>query len=140
MTLERDIESILSSIGLNVYDITTLNDGGETIYRVSITAEDGSANLARCVEATKLISPLLDTNPPLSGDYRLEVSSPGIERKLKTLKHFQQSIGEKVKITLNDKSKIRAAIISVNGDRIGLDDETEILYADILKASTYFEW
>ena len=83
MSLENDIRKLVESIGLKLYDTTTVSENGETIYRVSVVSDEG-ITLDRCVEATHLLSPLLDVTPPVSGEYRLEVSSPGIERKLKT--------------------------------------------------------
>ncbi len=143
MALEKEIKSMLKSIDLDLYDTQLVSENGETIYRVNIVEKESSLSLQRCVEATKLISPLLDTEPPVNGEYRLEVGSPGIERQLKSLDHFESSIGEMVKITLNDKSKLRAKLVGVDGEKIELDIDSErtvLNYPDILKASTYFEW
>ncbi len=144
MSLEHDIKNMVESIGLTLYDTSIVNENDETIYRVNVMSKDG-VSMDMCVEATKLLSPLLDVTPPISGEYRLEVSSPGIERKLKTLSHFQHSIGEKVKITTLDKLKIRGEILSVEGDTITVDDtisllEVSIKFSEVSKATTFFEW
>ena len=150
MSLESDIRSMVESVGMNLYDTLVTSENGETIFRVNITSQnivDGKregVSLEKCVEVTKLISPLLDVEEPVSGHYRLEVSSPGIERKLKTMDHFKQSIGEKVKLTLADKSKLKGDLVAVEGDEITLKDEEgkelKVDFNSILKASTYFEW
>ncbi len=106
MSLERDIKKMVESVGLSLYDTAVINENENTIYRVSVTAP-GGVTLDQCVEVTHLISPLLDITSPVSGEYRLEVSSPGIERKLKTLEHFAQSVGEKAAITTLQKEKLR---------------------------------
>ena len=121
MSLEKDVKSMVESIGLTLYDTSVVSENDETIYRVNVMSKDG-VSMDMCVEATKLLSPLLDVTPPVSGEYRLEVSSPGIERKLKTLSHFQHSIGEKVKITTVDQLKIRGVVLGVEGDVITVDD------------------
>ena len=143
MSLESDIKSMVESIGLKLYDTAVVNENDETIYRVSVTAE-GGVSLDKCVEATHLISPLLDVTPPVSGVYRLEVSSPGIERKLKTLQNFQNSVGEKVALTTFTKDKYRGELLRVEDERIVIDDgevgETAIAFKDVSKAKTYFEW
>jgi ribosome maturation factor RimP len=142
MSLETDIKNLVESIGLHLYDTSIVTENGETIYRVNVVGKGGTT-LDQCVEATKLISPLLDVTPPVQGEYRLEVSSPGIERKLKTLEHFRFSVGEKVKVTLQDKTKHRGELKSVEGDRIVVETEEgeqRIAFDDIVKASTYFEW
>lgn len=142
MSLEKDIKNVVESLGLSLYDIVTTNENGETIYRISLTTV-GGVSLDQCAQVTHLISPLLDVNPPISGEYRLEVSSPGIERSLKTLEHFKTSVGEKVSVTTTAKEKLRGELISVEGDVITLnteDGEAVVNYSDINKARTYFEW
>ena len=144
MSLESDIKSMVESVGLRLYDISTVSEHEETIYRVNISSpKEGGVSMDQVVEVTKLISPLLDVTPPLRGEYRLEVSSPGIERKLRTLNHFECSIGEKVKIQTVDKEKLRGSLKSVEGEMITLETEEgekSVAFSDIAKASTYFEW
>ncbi len=144
MSLESDITSMVESLDLKVYDIATVSENEETIYRVNIcSTKEGGVTMDQVVEVTKMISPLLDVTPPVRGDYRLEVSSPGIERKLKSLLHFECSLGEKIRFTTSDKVKRQGTLKSVEGDKITVTtDEGEETYAfgDILKASTFFEW
>ncbi|UFS61924.1 ribosome maturation factor RimP [Sulfurimonas sp. HSL-3221] len=143
MSLETDIKNLVESIGLHLYDTSVVTENGETIYRVNVIGEGGTT-MDQCVEATKLISPMLDVTPPVQGEYRLEVSSPGVERKLKTLEHFRFSVGEKVELTLQDKTKLRGELKSVGEDGI-LSIETEagteaVPFDSVVKAATYFEW
>lgn len=149
MSLESDINSLVKSVGLEVYDIVTVNENDELIYRVNVTSPniiDGKregVSLDQCVELTHLISPLLDVTPPVSGEYRLEVGSAGIERKLNSIDHFQKSIGDKVAITTAEKDKIKGTLLKVEGSKIFVetdDETTELDYSDVKKAKTYFEW
>src|SRR3990167_1001808 len=149
MSLEKDIESFVKSVGLELYDISVVREGEDTIYRVSVISNDKenerkrSVSLDECVNLTHLISPLLDVTPPLSGDYRLEVGSPGIERKVGTLKQFEMSVGEKVSFVLKSKEKIKGTVLRVEYSKIIVDAEGEEISVDfpqIVKAKTYFEW
>ena len=149
MSLQSDIESIVKSVGLELYDTVIVNEFDETIFRVSVISpefEDAkrkSVNLDAYVELTHLLSPLLDVTPPVSGEYRLEVGSPGIERKLTTLEHFKKSIGEDVAIVYGDKEKLRAKLKEVKGNSLLFENEEgsyEVDFNDIKKAKTYFEW
>ncbi|MGE4419898.1 MAG: ribosome maturation factor [Sulfurimonas sp.] len=149
MSLEKDIESFVKSVGLELYDISIVNDGEDSIYRVSVISNEienekrKSVSLDECVNLTHLISPLLDVTPPVSGDYRLEVGSPGIERKITTIKQFGLCIGEKVAISLKSKEKLKGTLLKVEGSKIFLDvDNEEIVvdFGEISKAKTYFEW
>ena len=143
MSLERDIKKMVESIGLSLYDTQILHENENTIYRVSVTAP-GGVTLNQCSEVTHLINPLLDVTPPMSGEYRLEVSSPGIERRLKTLEHFAQSVGEKVALSTVNKEKLEGEILSVVGEEITVltkeEGEQKVPFRSISKAKTYFEW
>lgn len=149
MSLESDIKSLVKSVDMELYDISTVHEFDETIYRISVLSTQivegkrSPVGLDECAELSRMISPLLDVTPPVSGDYRLEVGSPGIERKLKTLKHFTLSIGEKVSLLLNDKTKLRGTLSKVEDSKIYVDVEGEVTtidYSEVNKAKTYFEW
>jgi len=149
MSLESDIKSLVKSVDMELYDISTVSEFDETIYRIAVLSTeivDGKrapVGLDNCAELSRMISPLLDITPPVSGDYRMEVGSPGIERKLNTIKHFTLSIGEKVSLLLNDKTKVRGILTKVENSKIFVHvDEEEITldYSEVNKAKTYFEW
>jgi len=149
MSLEKDIAAVVSSTGLVLYDTAVVNENDQTIYRISVVSDevvDGKrkgVSLDECVSLTHLISPLLDVTPPVSGEYRLEVGSPGIERKLATLAHFQKSVGENVSLSTTNKEKFRGLLKSVEGNTIVIEDEDgehTLSYGDVSKAKTYFEW
>ncbi|MBU0720796.1 ribosome maturation factor [bacterium] len=149
MSLESDIKSLVESVNLELYDTSIVNENDETIFRVSVVSKDmadgkrAGVSMDACVELTHLISPLLDVTPPVSGDYRLEVGSPGIERKISTIRQFQLCIGENVSLLLKDKQKIKGLLTKVEGSKIFLElDKEEIVveFNDITKSRTYFEW
>jgi len=148
MSLEKDIESFVKSVDLELYEISTVSEFEETIYRISVIStkiEDGKrkpVSLDECAELSHLISPLLDVTPPVSGDYRMEVGSPGIERKLTKVKHYEMSIGEKVSLLLG-KEKLRGILTKIEDTKIFVDvdgEETSVDFGEVTKAKTYFEW
>jgi ribosome maturation factor RimP len=149
MSLERDIASMTESVGLRLYDTAVLHENDDVIYRVSVVSPNvvngkkEGVTLDQCVELTNLISPLLDVTPPVSGNYRLEVSSAGIERKIATLEQFLLSRGENVALTLLSKEKLKGVLQKVEGSKIFLEQDgalKEIEFGTISKAKTYFEW
>ena len=149
MSLESDINSLVKSVDLELYDTSVVSENDETIYRVSVVSKEikdgkrAGVSLDTCVELTHLISPLLDVTPPVSGDYRLEVGSPGIERKLTSIKHYLLSIGENISLVLLNKEKIKGKLLKVQDNTIFVDvdgEEIQIDFYDINKAKTYFEW
>jgi len=148
MSLEKDIESFVKSVDLELYEISTVSEFDETIYRISVVSTeivDGKrkpVSLDECAELSHLISPLLDVTPPVSGDYRMEVGSPGIERKLTKIKHYEMSIGERVSLLLG-KEKLRGILTKIEDTKIFVDvdgEETSVDFGEVTKAKTYFEW
>jgi len=142
MNLEESIKLAVESLGANLYDIVSTKEHEDFIYRVYITVK-GGVNLDKCAEVSRMISPILDLDEPMGGKYRLEVSSPGIERRLRTKKHYMGSIGEKVKIKNIDTDIFKGELLDANEDKITIKTEfgtEELEYGSILSAATYFEW
>ncbi|HIP12244.1 MAG TPA: ribosome maturation factor RimP [Arcobacter sp.] len=142
MELEQQIKIAVEGCDVMLYDIINTKVNGDTIYRVNITAKDG-VTLDKCQEVSKMISPILDINEPIRGKYRLEVSSPGIERKLLNIDHFKGSIGDKVKYKNFSMEVFRGVLLSVEGEVLTFTNDEEsftINYDDVLSASTYYDW
>lgn len=142
MNLEESIKLAVESLGASLYDITTAREHDRNIFRVLVTAE-GGVTLDKCAEISRMISPILDVDEPMSGEYILEVSSPGIERKLKKKEHFISSVGEKVRVKDFATDIYKGELIFADEEKIVLKTEfgeEEITYDNILSASTYFEW
>lgn len=142
MSLEESIKLTVESLGAKLYDISILRENDKNIFRVSITCE-GGVNLDKCAEISRMLSPILDIEEPMNGEYILEVSSPGIERKLKKIEHFIASVGEKVKVKNFATEVFKGELIFANKEKIVIRTELgeeELTYDNILSAATYFEW
>ena len=142
MSLDTQIAKIVRANGAEFYDTETASEAGQTVYRVYITHPDG-VSLDLCADISRELSPFLDVHPPMSGKYFLEVSSPGIERKLSKPRHFQQSIGEKVKLKVPGADRLKGTLIGADDQGVVIETkhgEEHYTYGDISKAKTYFEW
>lgn len=140
--IRDSIAKIVGSFGAKLYDIETVTEFDDTILRVMITKE-GGVNLDLCADISRELSLFLDVNSPMEQAYRLEVSSPGIERKLTKPHHFQSSLNEKVKLKIAEEGQVVGMLKSAddNGIVIDIDGvERKINYSQINKARTYFEW
>ena len=139
--LAQKIAAIVQAHGCELYEITTPKENGKQIFRVCITKENG-VGLSECEAISEMLSPLLDVEDPIKGEYFLEVSSPGIERTLKTPAHYRGAIGEMVRLKLTDKSSKKGMLCAVSDDGITIDCGTlqHIEYARITKAVTFFEF
>ncbi len=147
MIESESFKKVIEGCGVKLYGSEIVTENEQKIVRVYII-KDGGVTLDECSKVSKIISPLLDLEPPTSGKYSLEVSSPGIERKLNTLDEISLSVGELIKATIiedGNKLKIRGKLLSVNGEMIEVDDKISkgkksFNYNQLLKAKTYFQW
>ncbi len=142
MNLEEQIAKIVEANGAALYDIETVTEFDETIYRVYIT-KTGGIELDLCATISNELSPFLDVHPPMSGHYRLEVSSPGIERKLSKPVHFKNAIGEKVKLKILGGDKVKGTLKAADDKGIVVETkhgEEKFSYNDLGTVKTYFEW
>ena len=142
MSLIEDIKAVCESAGVTLYDTETVREFDEIIFRIYIVGQE-KIDVEKCAKVSRLLSPLFDVHPPVSGEYRLEVSSPGIERPLKTPEHYKLSLGEKIKVTTKEGEKFIGELVEANDAEFILrNDDQEIVfeYPQIKKARTFFEW
>ena len=134
---------LLEPLGLHLYDVEV---NGATL-RITVDAA-GGVNLDQLASATRAISRLFDEDDPMPGGYTLEVSSPGLERKLRLPQHFSGAVGELVNVKLGPHvegdRRVRGWLAAASDEAITVvdDDGMErcIEVADITKAVTLFEW
>ena len=140
---EANLKAFCVEAGLIYYDSELVSENSRQIYRVYVLKK-GGISLDDCARLSEILSPILDVKPPCKGEYFLEVSSPGLERKLSKIEHFALSIGEKLKITTLEKEKFEGELLSVNNEILNLkleNGETKSLnFKDIKKAKTFVEW
>jgi len=138
----KTIENILNNNGVTLYDTELVKENDQDIFRIYITSKD-EITLDKCAEISRIISPIIDLDPPINGAYFLEVSSPGIERALKKPAHFINSIGEKIKIKTNNGKKIVATILDATDENVTIEyngKKETLKFDEINRAKTYFEW
>lgn len=119
------------------------------------TADPDRVTTEQLAEVNRLVSPLLDQDDPVPGRYTLEVSSPGLERRLARPVHFERAIGETVVVKLvppveprRYKGRLAAAsddtvtIETTEIDGVDLADPVEhtLALADVDSARTVFDW
>lgn len=142
MNLETEIAKIVEANGAALYDTEIVTEFDETIFRVLVT-KVGGVSLDLCAEISHELSPFLDVHPPMSQRYRLEISSPGIERKLTKPVHFKNAIGEKVKIKIMGGDKLKGVLKSADDEGITIETkhgEESFSYGQLGTVKTYFDW
>ena len=132
------VEPLLAAQGTELFDVEL--KGG--ILRISIDSPDG-VDLAVITEASRAINDILDEHDPVPGQYSLEVSSPGLERSLRTPAHFRRYVGTKVAVrthaNVEGERRIEAVLDAADDTHITLAGRT-LAYGDIERARTVFEW
>lgn len=123
------LEPLVESQQMELYDIEFLTEYGRKILRLYIEKE-GGITLNDCERVNNLIVPALDANDPISEAYVLEVSSPGIERKLVKDSHYLGNIGKLVEVRLNKplekRKKFRGILLALEDESIVLSNETSV--------------
>ena len=150
-TIAQALAPALSDLGLDLYDVDVSGSGRARILRVMVDRE-GGVDLEAIADATQAVSPLLDA-PPLdaviAGPYALEVSSPGLERPLRTPAHFVRAVGETISVKSRSGDdhaarRVRGVVTAADdsGFDLTLDDggTERIAYGDVTQARTVFEW
>jgi len=97
--LESLVAPVVEACGVELYDLEYVKEGGDRILRLYID-KDGGVDLNDCERVSRAVEAVLDECDPIPDTYRLQVGSPGIERKLVKPAHFARHIGEKVALKL----------------------------------------
>lgn len=142
MSVQEEVKKVVESHGAELYDTEVASEDGHTVYRVYIL-KDGGVDLDLCADISRDLSPMLDVYPPVSGQYYLEVSSPGIERTLKKPEHFERSVGEKVYLKLSSGDRVKGTLKGFENGEVILETEhgeERFPLSEIRKARTYYEW
>ena len=93
--VREGITPTADALGYTLWDVEFLKEGSRRILRVTIDNEEG-ITIEDCEKMHRAIDPILDEIDPIEDAYDLEVSSPGIERDLRTTAHIDACIGERV--------------------------------------------
>ena len=95
-TIKTLIKPILENNDVYLDDIEYLQENGEWYLRIFVEKNEGSLDMDTCVAVSEAISLKMDEEDPIKGEYYLEVSSPGVEKPLKTFEQVKASVGKYV--------------------------------------------
>jgi len=130
--IKEQIEKSINLIGYELMEIEcSLNKRGLKI--VTFIDNSDGITMDDCVKATKVITPILELKG--DDDYLLEVSSPGLNRKLITKEHYDRFMRETVKIKLktkiNDRRNFKGQLKSRSGNKIEITEDNQDILIDI---------
>jgi len=127
--------------GKTLRGIEYISAGNNSVLRLFIDHENG-INVDDCAEVSRQVGALLDVEDPISSEYSLEVSSPGVDCPLFDLSHFQEVIGETVNIRLsmplNGRRKFKGLLIAIENDTLIVQVDSidyELAFSNVDKAN-----
>ena len=122
------IEPTIERLGYELTDLEVRLSGQGGLLRLTIDKPDG-IDLDDCEKVSHAVSALLDVEDPVAGNYNLEVSSPGLDRKLTKVEHFQRFEGETLKVTMRfpieGRRRFRGTLVSSDEESIVVEVDGE---------------
>ena len=144
--VEQLVKDPIEKLGYSLYDVEYVKEGPEYYLRIYIDKESG-IDLNDCEKVSNEINEILDKADYIKEQYYLEVSSPGIERKLRKDKHLEQNISKNVEIKLfkkdnNGKKEYTGKLKAFNQEEIIIETDKEIAIESkyLAHIKTIYEW
>ena len=146
-TVEKQLGALVADEGLELLATEFVGSGPKTILRLIVDGPDG-VNLDTCASISRQASALLDVEDPVSHRYTLEVSSPGLDRRLYVLDDYQKHVGSRVKIRMQpsfrDHRTVLGEVLGTNNDMIRVfndsGQEIELPLGEIFEARLEVDW
>jgi ribosome maturation factor RimP len=139
--IEALAREVARDLSLSLYDLEVAREGPRTILRVYVDREDGVV-LSDIETYSRRLGALLDVEDPVAGAYVMEVSSPGVNRRLRRPEHFEAVVGRRLKVTLAEpregRRHVSGVLAGADGDGITIamgDAGFRVPYGGIRKAS-----
>ena len=120
------ISPLIEALGCELWGVEYLSQGRHSVLRIYIEKEP-KVEIEDCEKVSRQVSGLLDVEDPISGQYTLEVSSPGMDRLLFTLDHYRRFVGEQLAVKLARAFEGRKKF---QGQLVGIEDDEIILHVD----------
>lgn len=139
------IEPVLTELGYELVEVQLRNEQLGLVLRL-IIYQDGGISLDDCSAVSRTIGPLLEVEEPIAKAYHLEVSSPGLDRPLKTARDFARNMGQKVEAVFREgeaTKNVIGTIADVNEIMVTITVDgapEQIALADIVKVKLVIEF
>ena len=115
------IEPVVAAMGFELWGIDHLSQGKNSRLVIYIERESG-VSVEDCADISRQVSAVMDVEDPIAGEYRLEVSSPGMARPLYSLDQFSRFQGHHVALKLrtafDGRRKYQGLLVGVEGDEV----------------------
>ena len=118
------LKPVVESLGVELWELEYSAGRGNALLRVYIDSPEG-ISLDDCERVSRAVSEVLDAEDPVPGHYTLEVSSPGLERPLRTAGHFARFVGETVSVetvqAIEGRRRFKGALTAAGADTVEVE-------------------
>lgn len=146
MEAETLVRPVIEGAGLELVEVAFRRESGRRVLRV-VVDRDGGVDLDTIADLSEKVSRRLDLEGFAPGPYALEVSSPGIERTLRTPAEYRRRVGDTVRLRtanpIEGKTALLGTLLSADDDGVTIaadDAELHVRYADIASTRTVVDW
>jgi ribosome maturation factor RimP len=140
-SLIRLLEPEVSAEGLELVELEAAAHKGGGLLRLYIDRPGATVTVEDCERVSRRLGPVLDAADPIAGAYTLEVSSPGLDRPLRTPAHFARAVGARVKVEIKvaraGRARYTGRLLGAAEGRIRLEvdgNEVELGHDEVRKA------
>ncbi|HMN45717.1 MAG TPA: ribosome maturation factor RimP [Povalibacter sp.] len=124
------LQPVVVQLGYELWELEYAARSGGGLLRLYIDAPQG-ITLEDCERVSRAVSEAMDASDPIPGHYTLEVSSPGLDRVLRTAEHFARFSGERVKVEtsapVNGRKRFAGRLTGVSNGEIALDVDGSVV-------------
>jgi ribosome maturation factor RimP len=127
-TLTTLLQPVIEGLGYELWELEFQPGRGNGLLRIYLDTEaDAGITVDDCERVSRAVSDVLDAQDPIPGNYTLEVSSPGIERPLRTARHFAPYPGETVFVEMvhvvDDRRRFKGRLVAADEEAIEVEVE-----------------
>lgn len=134
------LKPLVEGLGYEFVGLEYAGNPKQSVLRVYIDSDEG-VGLSDCEYVSREAAAMLDVEDPISGQYNLEISSPGLDRPLFTPDQYERYSGKEIKVTLfapeNGRRKFKGAIVRLDGEQLVMQvdgEEVQMRFENIAKA------
>jgi ribosome maturation factor RimP len=139
--IEQILKPLIDDLGYELWGCEYLVQGKHSLLRIYIDKVNG-INIEDCERVSKQVSALLDVEDPISRNYSLEISSPGISRPLFNKEQYRRYIGHDIQVKLfkpvAGRRKLSGTLMTISDNLLMLkvdDEQLEVQFSQIVKAN-----
>ncbi|MBJ7537034.1 ribosome maturation factor RimP [Marinomonas transparens] len=137
--LEELIRPVVEGLGFQFWGMEYLSLGKDSVLRIYIeTDAEKGIDVEDCVQVSRQVSSILDVEDPITGEYNLEVSSPGLDRPLFDLVQYQAYVGSivslRLRVPFDGRRKFKGQLMGIENEDvvIRVDQEEYLLPVDLI--------